>query len=87
MSFGTQVWQTMGSLATDIQHKQEVNDEAMQRLTTSIRIINNVLEGFATQQENWNKGIENWASKKENGDRKHDKRIWALAKAEECQQQ
>jgi hypothetical protein len=63
----------MGGLATDIQHKQEANDEAAQRLTTSIRIINNILEGFATQQENWNKGIENWASEKETGDRKHDK--------------
>jgi hypothetical protein len=66
--FGTQVWQTMGSLATDIQHKQEANDDATQRLTTGIRIINDVLEGFATQQENWNKGIENWGSEKENGD-------------------
>jgi hypothetical protein len=47
--FGTQVWQTMGSLATDIQHKQEANDEATQRLTTGVQIINDVLEGFATQ--------------------------------------
>jgi hypothetical protein len=77
----------MGGLATDIQHKQEANDEAAQRLTTSVRIINDVLEGFATQQENWNKGIENWASEKETGDRKRDKRIRALAKAEEHQQQ
>jgi hypothetical protein len=85
--FGTQVWQTMGSLATDIQHKQEANDEAAQRRTTGLRIINDVLEGFATQQENWNKSVENWASEKENGDRKCDKRIRALAKAEERQQQ
>jgi hypothetical protein len=77
----------MGGLATDMQHKQEANDEATQGLTTGIRIINDVLEGFATQQENWNKGIENWASEKETGDQKHDKRIWALAKAEERQQQ
>jgi hypothetical protein len=35
----------------------------------------------------WNKRVENWASEKEDGDRKHDKRIWALAKAEECQEQ
>jgi hypothetical protein len=84
--FGTQVWQTMGGLATDIQHKQEANEEAAQRLTTGIRIINDVLEGFASQQENWNKNVENWASEKENGDRKRDKRIRALAKAEERQQ-
>jgi hypothetical protein len=49
--FGTQVWQTMGGLATDIQHKQAANEEAMQRLTTGIQIINDVLEGFASQQE------------------------------------
>jgi hypothetical protein len=42
----------MGGLATNIQHKQEANDEAMQRLTTGIRIINDILEGFTTQQEN-----------------------------------
>jgi hypothetical protein len=57
--FGTQVWQTMGGLATHIQHKQEANEEAMQRLTTGIRIINDVLEGFVSQQENWNKNVEN----------------------------
>jgi hypothetical protein len=85
--FGTQVWRTMGGLATDIQHKQEANKEAMQRLTTGVRIINDILEGFASQQENWNKNIENWASEKENGDRKCDKGIRVLAKAEECQQQ
>jgi hypothetical protein len=50
--FGTQVCQTMGDLATDIQQKQEVNKEAMQRLTTSVQIINDVLEGFATYQVN-----------------------------------
>jgi hypothetical protein len=71
--FGTQVWQTMGGLATDIQHKQEANEEATQRLTTGIQIINDVLEGFASQQENWNKSVENWASEKESGDRKRDK--------------
>jgi hypothetical protein len=85
--FGTQVWQTMGGLPTNIQYKQEANEEAAQKLTTGIQIINDVLEGFASQQENWNKNVENWASEKENGDRKHDKRIRALAKAEECQQQ
>jgi hypothetical protein len=85
--FGTQVWQTMGGLATNIQHKQEANEEAAQRLTTSVWIINDVLEGFASQQENWNKNIENWASENENGDRKCNKQIWVLAKAEECQQQ
>jgi hypothetical protein len=76
----------MGSLATDIQHKQEANDEAAQRLTTGIRIINDVLEGFATQQESWNKNVENWASEKEDGDRKRDKQIRALTRAEERQQ-
>jgi hypothetical protein len=47
--FGTQVWQTMGGLATNIQHKQEANEEAMHRLTTGVRIINDVLEGFTSQ--------------------------------------
>jgi hypothetical protein len=84
--FGTQVWQTMGDLATDIQQKQEANQEAGQRLTTGVRIINDVLEGFATYQANWNKNVENWASEKEDRDRKRDKRIRDLAKAEECQQ-
>jgi hypothetical protein len=85
--FGTQVWQTMGNLATDIQQKQAANQEATQRLTTGVRLINDVLESFTTFQVNWNKGIENWASKKEDGDRKRDKRIRALAKAEERQHQ
>jgi hypothetical protein len=58
----------MGNLATDIQQKQEANQEAVQRLTTSIRIINNVLEGFTTYQVNWNKNVENWASEKEDND-------------------
>jgi hypothetical protein len=84
--FGTQVWQTMGDLATDIQQKQEANQEAGQRLTTGVRIINDVLEGFATYQANWNKNVENWASEKEDRDRKCDKRIRDLAKAEERQQ-
>jgi hypothetical protein len=84
--FGTQVWQTMGNLATDIQQKQAANQEAAQRLTTGVRLINDVLESFTTFQGNWNKGVENWASEKEDGDRKRDKRIRALAKAEERQQ-
>jgi hypothetical protein len=84
--FGTQVWQTMGHLATDIQQKQAANQEAAQRLTTGVRLINDVLESFTTYEANWNKGIENWASEKEDGDRKLDKRIQALAKAEERQQ-
>jgi hypothetical protein len=84
--FRTRVWQTMGDLATDIQQKQEANQEAGQRLTTGVRIINDVLEGFATYQANWNKNVENWASEKETRDRKRDKRIRDLAKAEEHQQ-
>jgi hypothetical protein len=84
--FGTQVWQTMGNLATDIQQKQAANQEAAQRLTTGVQLINDVLESFTTYQANWNKGVENWASEKEDGDRKCDKRIRALAKAEEHQQ-
>jgi hypothetical protein len=66
--FGTQVWQTMGNLATDIQQKQAANQEAAQRLTTGVRLINDVLESFTTFQGNWNKGVENWASEKEDGD-------------------
>jgi hypothetical protein len=77
----------MGGLATDIQHKQAANEEAAQRLTTGVQIINDVLEGFASQQETWNKNVENWASEKENKDRKRDRRIRELAKAEERQQQ
>jgi hypothetical protein len=73
----------MGDLATDIQQKQQANQEATQRLMTSIRIINDVLEGFATYQTNWNKNVENWASEKEDSDKKCNKRIKALAKAEE----
>jgi hypothetical protein len=46
--FGTQVWQTMGNLATDIQQKQAANQEAAQRLTTGVRLINDVLESFTT---------------------------------------
>jgi gas vesicle protein len=46
--FGSQVWQTMGELATDIQQKQEVNQEAAERLTTRVQIINDILEGFTT---------------------------------------
>jgi hypothetical protein len=84
--FGTRVWQTMGDLATDIKQKQEANQEAGQRLTTGVRIINDVLEGFANYQANWNKNVENWASEKETRDRKRDKRIRDLAKAEERQQ-
>jgi hypothetical protein len=38
----------MGELATDIQQKQEVNQEATERLTTGVQIINDILEGFAT---------------------------------------
>jgi hypothetical protein len=34
--FGTQVWQTMGDLATNIQQKQAANQEAAQRLTTGV---------------------------------------------------
>jgi hypothetical protein len=71
--FGSQVWQTMGGLATDIQQKQEANREAAERLTTGVQIINDVLEGFATYQSNWNKNVENWASEKEDNDRKRDK--------------
>jgi hypothetical protein len=85
--FGTQVWQKMGDLATDIQQKQQANQEAAQRLTTGVRIINDVLEGFANYQANWNKNVENWASEKEDNDRKSDRRIRALAKAEERQAQ
>jgi hypothetical protein len=85
--FGTQVWQRMGDLATDIQQKQQANQEAAQRLTTGVRIINDVLEGFATYQTNWNNNVENWASEKEDNDRKRDRRIKALAKAEERQAQ
>jgi hypothetical protein len=85
--FRTQVWQTMGGLATDIQRKQEANEEAAQRLTTGVQIINDVLEGFTTQQENWNKNVENWASEKEDRDRKCNKRIRVLTRAEEWQQQ
>jgi hypothetical protein len=85
--FGTQVWQRMGDLATDIQQKQQANQEAAQRLTTGVRIINDVLEGFANYQANWNKNVENWASEKEDNDRKRDRRIRALAKAEERQAQ
>jgi isochorismate synthase EntC len=84
--FGSQIWQTMGDLATDIQQKQEANQEVAERLTTGVQIINDVLEGFATYQANWNKNVENWASEKEDNDRKRDKRIRALAKAEERQQ-
>jgi hypothetical protein len=85
--FGSQIWQTMGDLTTDLQQKQEANQEAAERLTTGVQIINDVLEGFATYQKNWNKNVENWASEKENRDRKRDKRIRDLAKAEERQQQ
>jgi gas vesicle protein len=46
--FRSQVWQTMGELATDIQQKQEANQEAAERLTTRVQIINDVLEGFTT---------------------------------------
>jgi hypothetical protein len=49
--------------------------------------MNDVLEGFATYQVNWNKNVENWASEKEDGDRKCDKQIQGLAKAKERQQQ
>jgi hypothetical protein len=84
--FGSQVWQMMGNLATDIQQKQEANQEAAEWLTTGVQIINDVLEGFATYQANWNKNVENWASEKEDNDNRCDKRIWALARAEECQQ-
>jgi hypothetical protein len=84
--FGTRVWLTMGDLATNIQQKQEENQEAGQRLTTGVRIINDVLQGFVTYQANWNKNVENWVSEKETRDRRRDKRIRDLAKAEEHQQ-
>jgi hypothetical protein len=85
--FGSQIWQTMGDLTTDLQQKQEANQEAAERLTTGVQIINDVLEGFATYQKNWNQNVEKWASEKETRDKKRDKRIRDLAKAEERQQQ
>jgi hypothetical protein len=80
--FGSQIWQMMGDLATDIQQKQEANQEVAERLTTRVQIINDVLEGFVTYQKNWNKNVENWASEKEDNNRKHDKRIRDLTRAE-----
>jgi hypothetical protein len=81
--FGSQIWQTMGDLTTDLQQKQEANQEAAERLTTGVQIINDILEGFATYQKNWNQNVEKWASEKETRDKKRDKRIRDLAKAEE----
>ena len=55
----------MGDLTTDLQQKQEANQEAAERLTTGVQIINDILEGFATYQKNWNQNVEKWASEKE----------------------
>jgi hypothetical protein len=46
--FGFQVWQMMGDVATNIQQKQEANQEAAERPSIGVQIINDVLEGFTT---------------------------------------
>lgn len=50
--FRSQVWEMIGDLATNIQQKQEANHEAAERLTSGVKIINDVLKGFAAYQAN-----------------------------------